>query len=706
LEFYAQLDKQQLTTLTQMTQKFYILRLITSLLGLLFFSSQLHAEGTKQLSPKATDLVNLNLCSTGYNTFGRYNGVDNQRLYIHIKDPNNEQVFLGFSQPRTSAAYPCITGNTTAYFRIKNAAGTVVFPTVGNANGQAITANIAGWSNAVAGPSQIVGASGYNATVFNPAGMAAGDYYIEFSKTQGAYNSTAFGIEWWDITVASKAPTPVAINGRVFSKNWALYTPSINCSAAAAVCTSANQFGAYDRPFNGSFHVYSPVDSIVTKVDFKNSGTQPIAFNLFFNDRGPGNTGNVAADRKSVLAALAGTSLYPLFLNDPDHTDYPNGTTGVYVNDVFWVSCDGKTGQFFVTVTKAGQIDVLVDLDKTTPFKYDKGTRDVVVAFKVVPGTGEVPPYKRTIPWDGKDGFGAQVNLSAPLDYAISYGQGVFHLPIFDAEFMTTGFTFSPVRPIPPVAATAVNMYYDDTNIPDTAYNTNTKLQLNGCAAPCHKWNNYCYGNNNTINTWFFGSEEVKTRTGIVALCWVDAMDDAATVTTSSIALSVLSNDVGSAIDSSSISTAGLPQPLHGSIAVDNLLRKITYTPTVGYFGKDSFRYRICDTANFICDTAWVVLTMPSVGGFTFNCGTASTTGTFTANGTAAQAGTLTVPMTGATAGSVTLNITGTGFTGTLTTTLMAGQTFIGRDRNMYKSRLCCLPDNCRPNNFCNATNV
>ena len=654
-------------------------RLITiiTFLSMGFLMSRLHAEGTKQLSPTSTDLVNLNLCSTGYNSFGRYDGLDNQRLYIHIKDPSTEQVFLGFSQPRTSAAYPCTTGNTTAYFRIKNAAGTVVFPTVGNANGQAITANITGWATAAAGPSQIVGASGYTATVFNPAGLGAGDYYVEFSKTQGAYSSTAFALEWWDITVATKTATPTAINGRVFSKNWAFYTPSINCSAAAATCTSANQFGAYDRAFNGAFHIYSPTDSVVTKVDFKNSGLQPIAFNLFFNDRGPGTSGNIVADRKSVVNALVGTSLYPLFLNDPDATDYPSGSVGQYGNDLFMVSCDAKTAKFFVTVTKAGQIDVLIDLDKTTPFKYDKGTRDVVVALKVVPALGEVPPYKRTIPWDGKDGFGVQVNLAAPIDYAVNYGQGIFHLPIYDAEFMTVGFNFSAVRPIPPLAAKAVNVYYDDTNIVDTAYNTNTKLQLNGCVAPCHKWNNYCYGNNNTINTWFFGSEETKTRTAVFAVCFVDAVNDSATVTTPSVVLSVLSNDLGSSIDSASLSTVGLAQPLHGTIAVNVATRKITYTPTIAYVGKDSFQYRICDSNNYTCDTAWVILTMPSVGGFTFNCGTAATTGTFTANATAGQTGTLTVPMTGATAGTVTLNVTGTGFTGTLTTTLTAGQTSV-----------------------------
>jgi hypothetical protein len=59
---------------------------------------------------------------------------------------------------------------------------------------------------------------------------------------------------------------------------------------------------------------------------------------------------------------------------------------------------------------------------------------------------------------------------------------------------------------------------------------------------------------------------------------------------------------------------------------------------------------------------------------FAFNCGTATSTGTFTANGTAGQTGTLTIPLTGTTAGNATFNVTGTGFTGTFATTLTAGQ--------------------------------
>ena len=62
---------------------------------------------------------------------------------------------------------------------------------------------------------------------------------------------------------------------------------------------------------------------------------------------------------------------------------------------------------------------------------------------------------------------------------------------------------------------------------------------------------------------------------------------------------------------------------------------------------------------------------------FTFNCGTASTTGTFYANNIGGQTGTVVVPITGATAGTATFNVSGTGFTGTLATTLTAGQTSV-----------------------------
>jgi hypothetical protein len=64
----------------------------------------------------------------------------------------------------------------------------------------------------------------------------------------------------------------------------------------------------------------------------------------------------------------------------------------------------------------------------------------------------------------------------------------------------------------------------------------------------------------------------------------------------------------------------------------------------------------------------------PTTATFTFNCGSASAMGTLTANGTTGQTGTLTIPMTSATAGSASFAVAGTGFIGSLSTTLTAGQ--------------------------------
>jgi hypothetical protein len=65
------------------------------------------------------------------------------------------------------------------------------------------------------------------------------------------------------------------------------------------------------------------------------------------------------------------------------------------------------------------------------------------------------------------------------------------------------------------------------------------------------------------------------------------------------------------------------------------------------------------------------------VSSFAFNCGTASALGTFTANAMAGQTGTLNIPITGATSGSATFSVTGTGFTGSVTTNIAAGQTAV-----------------------------
>jgi hypothetical protein len=64
---------------------------------------------------------------------------------------------------------------------------------------------------------------------------------------------------------------------------------------------------------------------------------------------------------------------------------------------------------------------------------------------------------------------------------------------------------------------------------------------------------------------------------------------------------------------------------------------------------------------------------------FAFNCSTAAISSALSANGVTGQTSNLTVPITGATAGTATFNVTSvaSGITGTLTTTLTAGQTSV-----------------------------
>ncbi|RMG76486.1 MAG: hypothetical protein D6714_21285, partial [Bacteroidetes bacterium] len=568
----------------------------------LFHGFLAKGEGVKELAPNADDRVYTRPVPNG---FAYYDGPADQRLFFSISDPNNEQVFLGFSRPVSSPIYPCSGSPRTDYFRIKDPNGNVVFPTPGSNNGMPLNnanANITAKSQAMNGPNQIVGSGGYNAHVFDPAGLPPGDYYIEFSSSQSSPGSRSVNLEWWDITVATKSGTPQAINGRVFSKGWEFYVPR-------DLCNCSGPYGCFDKPFNGQFYVYSPADSVVSKVDFNGSGLQPILFNIFFNSFGTQNTGNVCADRKSVAGSNTFATEYPIFLNDPDHNLYPSGTLGTFDGPPFAISCDGQSGAFVVKVTRAGQVDVLIDLDDPGNFVFTPGTRDVALALKVEPLPGEQPPYVRQIYWNGKDGLGNQVDLFSPFEFEISYTQGVFHFPIYDAEYMLNGFNIQTIRPTPPPLAEPLKLYFDDSNISGNPGNGSPKVELNGCTPPCHSWSNFNFGNVNTINTWFFGTE-VRQSKNESAFCLVGAVDDLDTTKVDlPVVLDVLANDLGSDLDSASVTTFGVLQPTNGAISkIDPVSGEITYTPNSGFLGVDKFEYIVCDTSGLICDTALVTI--------------------------------------------------------------------------------------------------
>jgi len=580
-----------------------------------FCAFQLFAEGTKQLAPLNTDRIYLYTNATEYNDFGRYDGNDDQRLYFHIDDTSTEQVFLGFSQATSSAHHPCNgSTNIISYFRIKDPTGRVVFPIRDNNNGQVlnnVTSNITSYAQAVAGPQPIGGAGGYAPFVFDPSGLPSGDYYIEFSRISDiATLNSPVPIEWFDITVASKTPNPVAIDGRLFSRNFAFFAPSPSCGTHV-------DFTWFDRPFNGAFYVYTN-ENIVTLVDFDGAGFQPAAFNVVFNDAGTTQTNDVINDRKSLEGVRSSASQHRIFLNDPDINVYPSGRLGLFAITPKFLVCDNGTACVEAVMTEPGQIDVLVDLDTASgEFIFDIGSADVLIAFKVEPEPGELPPYRRCVPWDGIDGFGNRVGGSEAVENVAiltRYTQGIYHFPIYDAEFMLIGFDVTTIRPIPDNGSPK-RIYYDDSNIPDSygAGITQPKQNpFNGCDIPCHPWTNRDFGDLNTINSWFFAREETVEEVELGG-CPIEAQPDSIRMFVNTMKdIDVLANDAGTDnIDTTSIGLFESPNNGLANFNASNFL--VNYTPTPEFIGVDSFEYEFCygiAPVRSLCNTAMVYITV------------------------------------------------------------------------------------------------
>ncbi|MFT4761549.1 MAG: hypothetical protein ACI9LN_003532, partial [Saprospiraceae bacterium] len=581
-----------------------------AILGIFLLSQNLFAEGTKQLAPISDDRVFIQPAPNG---FASFNGPADLRMNIHIANPEQEQVFLGFGRPATSGVYPCSGSLINSYFRIKDPNGNVVFPTPGSTDGQILdvtTSNIANYAQAVAGPSTIVGGAGYVPFVFNPDGLPAGDYYIEFSNSINTAGSSTVNIDLFDITVATEGGSPTAIDGRVSSKIWSMYAPRIQCDC------SDPTYGCFDRPFNGKFNVYVPTDSTVIEVDFANSGLQPAFFNIFFNSYGTSNSGNVNVDRLSLNSQQVFATEYPIFLNNPDENVYPSGAFGTYFEQPFLHSCDrqsgtnGAVGEFIGSVTKAGQLEVLIDLEDSGNFEFTANSRDVNLAVKIEPLPGDLPPYVGVIGWDGLDGLGNPVDLTQPLTYRMKYSQAIIHFPIYDSEYMLNGFNVQTIRPTPPPTALQVYLYYDDSNIPDVPGNGSSQVNLDGCLPACHTWSNFNYGNVNTINTYFFGSEE-RTFLFEPGICLAFAVDDEDSTTVNvPVVIDVVDNDLGTDLDLISVSTLGLMQPTSGTTIVNSITGEMTYTPNLGFTGVDMFEYEICDNNSLTCSIATVTVTV------------------------------------------------------------------------------------------------
>ena len=480
-----------------------------SIITLLLFGQLLLAEGTREVAPNAmiqiegnqtNDLAALLLNDERYNTFASYANEDpNARLYIHISNPEQECVFLGFSFAHPNASSPNPIRFNYEY-RVKDPNGNIVFgPVFVSPEG----ANIQTWLEAKTGPRQIHGNAGYDAMQITSSDLTSqgwsgkGDYYVEFRSPD---TNNEFLIDYWDISVASCTPTPPAEKkGRVWSYNWAFF--------------SINDYGFPNRPFNGAFYVCAPDPdnnnaAFITRIDFNGSGFRPAAFNIAFNSFGIQNTGDIVVDRRSVEERNATQAEYAVFLNDPiDICE----TADPGVIELFGVSrCPGEAFCLKFSASKAGQIDLLLDCDSQDKI-YTPGTADIILTKTV---SAEEVGTRICIEWDGLDGLDDPVveHATSQVPIIIAFAQGVYHFPVYDAELMTEGFNIQAVRP----PGEKPLLYYDDSNISVESGSGEPAVQLIGCDLPCHRWTNYTdntvigFGNLNTINSWWFSQLSIQ----------------------------------------------------------------------------------------------------------------------------------------------------------------------------------------------------
>ncbi len=485
-----------------------IKKILLAILGVLVFSFSLLADGTKQLRPTEADFGDLKL-NKGFVTeqhsegpiFGR---PEENRWRIEVCD-TTERIYIGMKFRDEGNG---LSGLIT-YMRVKDSAGNIIY----GGSGGVICPNprpgyqdgfINTYSQAVTGPAELVGAGGYNAIVINPTIIGA--YYIEFDYDLNdsiivngtTYKKRIRDFELFDVTVG-KPSTGQVMEGRFWANIFVVTTKS------------------FLNEFNGSVFIYSS-DQLTTKINF--NGIKPHVFTISANSYGITNTGNPALDRASVFGNQQGPE-YKLFLTPPEITCFPTGFFGSLTAPTVIDGCTNGSFCINITVDKAGQVDVLLDLNGVPG--YQSGTADRLLNATVAVGVN-------CVPWDGKDGLGNLVESDITVTVEVTYLNGITHLPIYDIEEHKNGFIVTPFRP----AAAKVSLYWDDSTklnasgpfpcgdaglILGTINLDGCDDTINGCHAfPCNdetfnngNGNNAGYGDKKTINTWWFVPTETNT---------------------------------------------------------------------------------------------------------------------------------------------------------------------------------------------------
>ena len=486
---------------------------------LLLLSAELSGAGSGDLRDAAGDPVMLFVGVPTFGNFATYDGPENSRLNFQISEAG-EVAYIGLSRLYQASGRPETFGQYN--YRIRSAAtGQVVFgPYTVNLNNE----NLTTYEQAAAGPAALNPGGYATGEEFTFTAPAAGVYFIEFDKNR--FNSPRY-IGLWDVTIANNG---VEQTGRVFSKNWSFRVPEVEpdlpyCSFGAELSTV--------------FYSYT-ADGFVTKIDFTDSGFQPLSFNLAFNRQGPGTSGDLASDRRSIpfVNATDNAAEHLIFLEEPDVALFPDGECGV-AQVSGQLRCTGNN-EFCIPVTASGegQVDILLDFNQNGTF--DEGL-DRILVF-AASGAG----VETCVPWDGLLGNGTAPGEGTVVDINLSFAQGVQHWSLYDGELMRNGFCVTPIRPACSVTNANTPLFYDDINIVEDPGTGGPKRQLEGCECQtenCRTWTYFeanadddCsivdsrtegYGDRNTLNTWWFAHASRSSQLDIpVTLTSIDGPVD------------------------------------------------------------------------------------------------------------------------------------------------------------------------------------
>jgi gliding motility-associated-like protein len=421
------------------------------------------AEGTKQLKPDSTYVVDLWIQDGGgYSCFATEACGPGQKLFIHIAHPG-EKIYIGFRSDTFAVR-----------FKIKLNNFTQMTKTVIMADGT--PGYIKYYSQAVAGP-MVLDPHGYIPVTFVP--QVAGDYSIDFITS---VPGDIIPIQLFDITVIDTTVTPlVPINGRLWSKDWGFNTYNFSLTTHAMLAT---QYILTD-------------DSIVTSLNYNHM--QGWNFDITSTKNGcypppyPWDSSCMSRPGNHHYAQ------YKIFVNDPDSSEYPTGSLGVILGDTVSVyrSCTGYFTFTFV-VNKPGTVKLNIEPNLAPGIQPE----DVTLNRTVVQGVN-------TVLWNGIDGLGNPVPCGDSVAITMNYINGLTNIALYDVERNLKGFIIELVRP----PGLPIATYWNDTLLASDGGQT----QLGGCYANppdtgCHTWTGgvgYGLGSMNTVNTWWYATTSV-----------------------------------------------------------------------------------------------------------------------------------------------------------------------------------------------------